>query len=148
MSSTDQATLKNMGKWTILIQYEVMHNHNKNKANSNHVHILWDILHLFHETFRSSQCPVSNTELIHKSHSAPVPYPTMHHSEQKCAHFCSEWCIMGYGTTVLRVCEICLLPWLLHVNNEYKCEQQFYAGHNIISAVACTELCLKWSITF
>ena len=27
-----------------------------------------------------------------------VPYPTIHRSEQKCAHFCSEWCIMGYGT--------------------------------------------------
>ena len=23
----------------------------------------------------------------HKSHNAPVPYPTMHHSEQECAHF-------------------------------------------------------------
>ena len=21
----------------------------------------------------------------------------MHHSEQKCAHFCSEWCFVGYG---------------------------------------------------
>ena len=39
--------------------------------------------------------------LIHKSHSAPVPYPTMHHSEQKCAHFCSDWCILGYGTGAL-----------------------------------------------
>ena len=38
---------------------------------------------------------------IHKSHNAPVPYPTMHHSEQKCAHFCSEWCIVGYGTGAL-----------------------------------------------
>ena len=28
--------------------------------------------------------------LIHKSHDAPIPYPTMHHSEQKCAHFSSE----------------------------------------------------------
>ena len=35
---------------------------------------------------------------INKSHSAPVPYPTMLHLEQKCAHFCSEWCIVGYGT--------------------------------------------------
>ena len=35
---------------------------------------------------------------IHKYHNAPVPYPTMHHSEQKCAHFCSEWCIVGCGT--------------------------------------------------
>ena len=38
---------------------------------------------------------------FHKSHNAPVPYPTMHHSEQKCAHFCSEWCIVGYGTGAL-----------------------------------------------
>ena len=35
---------------------------------------------------------------IHKSHDASVPYPAMHHSEQKCAHFCSEWCIVGYET--------------------------------------------------
>ena len=34
----------------------------------------------------------------HKSHTAPVPYPTMLNSEQKCEHFCSEWCIVGYGT--------------------------------------------------
>ena len=27
---------------------------------------------------------------IHKSQNASVPYPTMLHSEQKCAHFCSE----------------------------------------------------------
>ena len=32
-----------------------------------------------------------------KSQNAPVPYPTMLHSEQKCAHFCSEWSIVGYG---------------------------------------------------
>ena len=35
---------------------------------------------------------------IHKSHNAPVPYPTMPHSEQKCAHSCSECCTVGYGT--------------------------------------------------
>ena len=35
---------------------------------------------------------------IHKSQNAPVPYPTVLHSEQKCAHFCSEWSIVGYGT--------------------------------------------------
>ena len=34
----------------------------------------------------------------HQSHNAPVPYPTTRHSEQKCAHFCSEWCVVGYGT--------------------------------------------------
>ena len=37
-------------------------------------------------------------ELIHKSQNATVLYPTMLHSEQKCAHFCSEWSIVGYGT--------------------------------------------------
>ena len=40
-------------------------------------------------------------DLINKSHNAPVPYPTMHHSEQKCAHFCYEWCIVGYETGAL-----------------------------------------------
>ena len=32
-----------------------------------------------------------------------VPYPTMHNSEQKCnvTHFCSEWCILGYGAGAL-----------------------------------------------
>ena len=34
---------------------------------------------------------------FHKSQNAPVPYPTVHHSEQKCAHFCSVWSIVGYG---------------------------------------------------
>ena len=40
-------------------------------------------------------------DLFHKSHAAPAPYPTMHHSEQKCAHFCSEWCIVEYGAGAL-----------------------------------------------
>ena len=34
-------------------------------------------------------------DLLHKAHHAPVPYPTIHHSEQKCVHFCSECCIVG-----------------------------------------------------
>ena len=41
-------------------------------------------------------------DLIHKSQNTPVPYPTMLHSEQKCAHFCSEWSIVGYGTVAFR----------------------------------------------
>ena len=40
-------------------------------------------------------------DLIHKSQNAPVPYPTRLHQEQKCAHFCSEWRIVGYGTGAL-----------------------------------------------
>ena len=38
------------------------------------------------------------TEQSHKFHNAPVPYPTMHYSEQKCAYFCFEWYILRYGT--------------------------------------------------
>ena len=38
-------------------------------------------------------------ELIHKSLNAPVLYPTMLHSEQKCAHFCSKWNVVGYETS-------------------------------------------------
>ena len=36
----------------------------------------------------------------HKSHNAPVSYPTMHHSKQKCEHFCYEWCIVGFVNLV------------------------------------------------
>ena len=39
---------------------------------------------------------------FHKSKNAPDNYPTMLHSEQKCAHFCSEWSIVGYGTGAFR----------------------------------------------
>ena len=51
----------------------------------------------------------------HKSHNAPVPHPQMHHSEHKCTHFCSEWCIVEYGTCVLwdlREWSILLNSWL------------------------------------
>ena len=33
---------------------------------------------------------------ISQFHATLVPYPTIHHSEQECAHFRSEWCIVGY----------------------------------------------------
>ena len=36
-----------------------------------------------------------------KSHNVPLPYPTMHHSEKNCTDFCSQWCIVGYGTVAL-----------------------------------------------
>ena len=38
---------------------------------------------------------------FHKSHNAPDSHPTTHHSEQKHAHFCSEWWIAGFGTSDL-----------------------------------------------
>ena len=43
-------------------------------------------------------CRLLWIDQFHKSQNAPVLYPTMLYSEQKCAHFCSEWGIVGYGT--------------------------------------------------
>ena len=40
-------------------------------------------------------------EQYHKSNSAPIPYPTMHHSEHKYAHNHSQSCIAGYQTGAL-----------------------------------------------
>ena len=40
-------------------------------------------------------------DLISKSHNSPIPYVTVYHSEQRYAHFCSEWCIVVYGTGAL-----------------------------------------------
>ena len=37
----------------------------------------------------------------HKTHNAPLSYLTIHHPEQKCAHFCSECCIVGYRISAL-----------------------------------------------
>ena len=42
--------------------------------------------------------PYDEIDQFHISQSAPVPYPTMSYWEQKWAHLCSEWSIMGYGT--------------------------------------------------
>ena len=42
-----------------------------------------------------------STNPILISHNVPFPDPTIHHSEQKCAHFCSEWWIVGFGTGAL-----------------------------------------------
>ena len=40
-------------------------------------------------------------EQSHKYHNASVTYPKMHHSKQKCAHFCSEWCIVEYDRCIV-----------------------------------------------
>ena len=50
-------------------------------------------------TWGYKEGPVGRWEMrpILQSQNAPVPYPTMLHSEQKCAHFCSEWSTVGYG---------------------------------------------------
>ena len=56
-------------------------------------------MHLFRIPLcNHSREPNTTTDLIHNT---PIPYPTMQHSEQKSAHFCSELCIVGCGTGVL-----------------------------------------------
>ena len=49
-------------------------------------------------TSRLQFCFPGIIDPIHKSHKAPVPYPILLYSEQKCAHFCSEWSILRYET--------------------------------------------------
>ena len=46
----------------------------------------------------ASECWINRS---HKSHNAPVTYPTIHHSAEKCAYFCSESWIVGYGISAL-----------------------------------------------
>ena len=62
----------------------------------------------------------ANKDQFHKSQNAPVPYPTMLHSEQKCAHFCSEWSIVGYGTGAF---------WDLWIRSITQLTTQLVGGH-------------------
>ena len=64
---------------------------------------------------------------FYKSQNAPVPYPTTLHLEQKCAHFCSEWSIMGYGTGAFLDLWI---PYPTMLHSEQK----------------CAHICSEWSI--
>ena len=49
-------------------------------------------------TIYSNLLHTHSIDQFRKSHNALFPHPTMFHSEQKCAHFSSEWCIVGNGT--------------------------------------------------
>ena len=50
------------------------------------------------------------------SDNAHVVYPRVHHSEQKCAYFCFEWCIVGYGTCAWWDLWM-ILPHIFHIEN-------------------------------
>ena len=50
-------------------------------------------------------------EHIRKSNIAPVPFPTMYHSEPKYAYFWSELCVVGYEKGA--VCDLFLLSYTL-----------------------------------
>ena len=68
-------------------------------------------------------------DLIHKFHNAPVPYSTVHHSEQKCAHFSSEWCIVDTEQVHCGICEI----FLLGMSPGSHCWDCYYRGALVIS---------------
>ena len=59
------------------------------------------ILNRPHELLNDFIYMVWVADEYHKFHSAPVPYPSIHLSEQKCLHFCSKWCFVRYGTGAL-----------------------------------------------
>ena len=54
---------------------------------------LWAERHQRHHDIKD----VATMNQIHKSQNGPVPQPTIHHSEQKYVHLCSEWCVVGCG---------------------------------------------------
>ena len=57
------------------------------------------------------------TDNFNKSHNAHVPYHTIHHWEQKCAHFCSEcYMLWDMGNVQCEICEIVQLS-----QNKIKC---------------------------
>ena len=57
------------------------------------------------------------TDNFNKSHNAHVPYHTIHHWEQKCAHFCSEcYMLWDMGNVQCEICEIVQLS-----QNKMKC---------------------------
>ena len=57
--------------------------------------------------------PASGIDHSAKFHNALVPYSTIHHSEQKCTHFCSEWCAVRYGPSTLWV----RLAYCVHIES-------------------------------
>ena len=67
---------------------------------------------------------------FYKSYNAPVPYPTMNHSEQKWAYFCPEWCIVGYVigawwdlcnmSVISPVCNVHMEDYCRRVSNNHR----------------------------
>ena len=76
----------------------------------NRVH--YDVIVMWKEGFQTwwdvpSQC--YEIEQSHKFHNAPVPYPTILHSEQKCAQFVLHCMLWDMGQLYSGICEIGLL---------------------------------------
>ena len=71
---------------------------------------------------------------------SPAPYPTIHHSEQKCAHFCSEWCIVGYGTGALWALCDCLFS-STRVNIPLPTSPSILLAHTPQRKSSCSTVC-------
>ena len=86
----DESTLVQVMAW-----YRQAKIHYLNQCLNNFLNHYWAVLSLC--------CPyVCYTNWVNwQIHKCTVPYPTMHNSEQKFAHSCSELCIVGYGTGAL-----------------------------------------------
>ena len=66
-------------------------------------------------------------------HSGSTPerlYPTIHHSEQKCPHFCSEWWIAGYETVTLLDLWDCSIPLEVFCWNPEADKKMFHGYFN------------------
>ena len=69
----------------------------------------WSKLEAYY--FENNGADTRLIDLNRKSQNAPVPYPTMLHSMQKCTKLCSDWGIVGYGTGAFWV----LWDWFITV---------------------------------
>ena len=84
-------------------------------------------------------CEFISVKFIHKSHNAPVPYPTMYHSEQKCMHFFSNGALWDIELVHCGICEFILFQWnlrkLLH-SIKWECHLQYF-GHCVSGPIRC-----------
>ena len=76
---------------------------------------MWPIVHcvlLWLGEIKISPHPSGGIDWIHKFHNVAISYPTMLHSEQKCAHFCSEWSIVGiWNRCILGIVKLFIMQW-------------------------------------
>ena len=134
-----------------LIQQPILgHSNNLFTSAHNFAHVQESVLRL--------------TDQFHKSQNAPVPYYSIPRDvppEQKYAHFCSEWSIVGYGTdafwdeciwSILDYCvktvTICSpMPLPFATNFSLKCQRLETEGiliwsrvnfKTVVSATGCT----------
>ena len=56
------------------------------------------LLEMFAPRQQTHDATIVKIDQFHKSQNVPIPYTTMLHLVQKCAQFCPEWSIVGYGT--------------------------------------------------